>query len=48
MMSVMKNIMKNEGLKGFYRGMGPNMFKVIPAVSISYAIFEQSKQLLGI
>eukprot|EP00965_Chrysotila_dentata_P227302 6195919-Pleurochrysis_carterae.AAC.5 len=28
------------GLKAFYRGLGPNMLKVLPATSISYAVFD--------
>jgi solute carrier family 25 (mitochondrial phosphate transporter), member 23/24/25/41 len=35
-----KEIWHNEGLTGFYRGIVPNMLKVIPAMSISYAVYE--------
>jgi len=37
---MFKEIWHNEGLVGFYRGLVPNMLKVIPAVSISYLIYE--------
>lgn len=33
---------------GLYRGMGANMLKVIPAVSISYACYEKVRTMLGI
>ncbi|ORX47049.1 mitochondrial carrier [Hesseltinella vesiculosa] len=37
-----------DGVRGFYRGLGPTLFKVVPSVSISYAIYELSKRSLGI
>jgi solute carrier family 25 phosphate transporter 23/24/25/41 len=38
--TMLKQIWQNEGLVGCYRGLVPNMLKVIPAVSISYLIYE--------
>lgn len=32
-----------DGWRGFYRGLFPTLAKVIPAVSISYVVYEQSK-----
>jgi solute carrier family 25 phosphate transporter 23/24/25/41 len=37
---MIKDIWNNEGLVGFYRGLVPNMLKVVPAVSISYLVYE--------
>ncbi|KAI9487012.1 MAG: mitochondrial carrier domain-containing protein [Benjaminiella poitrasii] len=37
-----------DGIKGFYKGLGPTLFKVVPSVSISYAVYEFSKRTLGI
>ena len=37
--------LKRDGLKGLYRGIIPNFMKSIPAISISYAIFESVKKL---
>ncbi|CAM0137318.1 unnamed protein product [Umbelopsis sp. WA50703] len=37
-----------EGVRGFYKGLGPTLFKVVPAVSISYVVYEGSKRSLGI
>ena len=37
---MFKEIWRNEGIIGLYRGIVPNMLKVIPAVSISYLIYE--------
>ncbi|KAK6352775.1 hypothetical protein TWF696_004777 [Orbilia brochopaga] len=39
---------KQEGVKGFFRGLTPNLLKVVPAVSISYLVYENSKQLMGL
>ncbi|KAI8975124.1 mitochondrial carrier domain-containing protein [Mycotypha africana] len=37
-----------DGIRGFYKGLGPTLFKVVPSVSISYAVYEFSKRSLGI
>jgi len=39
-------IMRTEGIKGLYRGMVPNLIKVFPAVSISYYVYEKTRELL--
>ncbi|ORZ02460.1 mitochondrial carrier domain-containing protein [Syncephalastrum racemosum] len=36
------------GLRAFYKGLGPTLLKVVPAVSISYVTYEWSKECLGI
>ena len=36
---------KFEGIKGFYRGLIPNLLKVAPSVSISYLVYERLKAL---
>ncbi|KAK0404659.1 hypothetical protein QR680_017560 [Steinernema hermaphroditum] len=40
-------ILKNEGVVGLYRGITPNFMKVIPAVSISYVVYETVRKHLG-
>ncbi|KAG8999694.1 hypothetical protein FRB90_011972 [Tulasnella sp. 427] len=37
-----------DGWKGFYRGLVPTLAKVVPAVSISYVVYENSKRRLGV
>lgn len=39
---------KADGIRGFYKGLGPTLFKVVPSISISYAVYEFSKRSLGI
>ncbi|XP_064848065.1 mitochondrial adenyl nucleotide antiporter SLC25A24-like [Oncorhynchus masou masou] len=48
MTGLMKGIMANEGFFGLYRGILPNFMKVIPAVSLSYVVYEYMKTGLGI
>jgi solute carrier family 25 phosphate transporter 23/24/25/41 len=40
--------LRGEGLKGFYRGIFPNFFKVIPSASISYLVYEAMKKNLAL
>ncbi|XP_041031321.1 calcium-binding mitochondrial carrier protein SCaMC-3-like [Carcharodon carcharias] len=42
------NIIREEGLFGLYRGFTPNCIKVVPAVSISFVVYEQMKNVLGL
>ncbi|RMC08418.1 hypothetical protein DUI87_14662 [Hirundo rustica rustica] len=48
MVGLFKRIVATEGLRGLYRGIAPNFMKVLPAVSISYVVYEKMKQNLGI
>lgn len=36
-----------EGVKGFYKGLIPNFMKTVPAISISYVVFENMKKSLS-
>ncbi|XP_062844281.1 calcium-binding mitochondrial carrier protein SCaMC-2-B isoform X2 [Trichomycterus rosablanca] len=48
MSSLFKHIVQTEGAMGLYRGLAPNFMKVIPAVSISYVVYENLKASLGV
>ncbi|XP_072287689.1 mitochondrial adenyl nucleotide antiporter SLC25A25 isoform X3 [Pyxicephalus adspersus] len=48
MSSLFKQIIQTEGAIGLYRGLAPNFMKVIPAVSISYVVYENLKLTLGV
>ena len=37
---------KKEGLRGLYKGLIPNLLKVVPSMSISYMTYEASKKVL--
>lgn len=48
MVGQFKYIISQEGVPGLYRGITPNFLKVIPAVSISYVVYEHMKKILGV
>ncbi|KAJ2954087.1 hypothetical protein O0L34_g2303 [Tuta absoluta] len=48
MRGVFREIMLREGFCGLYRGITPNFIKVIPAVSISYVVYEYASRSLGV
>lgn len=45
---VTRKTIQNEGWRGLFKGVTPNLLKVAPAVSISYVVYENSKALLGL
>jgi len=48
MWDVTVRTVKSEGMRGLYRGLTPNMMKVVPAVSISYLVYENCKHAMGL
>ncbi|XP_054466345.1 calcium-binding mitochondrial carrier protein SCaMC-2-A [Anoplopoma fimbria] len=48
MSGLFRQILQTEGPTGLYRGLAPNFLKVIPAVSISYVVYEHLKTHLGV
>lgn len=44
---TMKTI-KGEGWRGLFKGITPNLLKVVPAVSITYVVYDNSKRALGL
>ena len=47
-LGLFKYTLRTEGVKGLYRGMVPNFCKVAPAVSISYFVYERTREYLGV
>ncbi|KAI0771584.1 mitochondrial carrier [Trametes elegans] len=41
---VVRKTYARDGWRGFYRGLLPTLAKVVPAVSISYVVYESSKR----
>ena len=39
---------RGEGLRGLFKGITPNLLKVVPAVSITYVVYDNSKRVLGL
>uniref|UniRef100_A0A3Q3XM08 EF-hand domain-containing protein n=1 Tax=Mola mola TaxID=94237 RepID=A0A3Q3XM08_MOLML len=48
MLALLRNIVTQEGVAGLYRGISPNLLKVIPAVSVSYVVYEYTRIVLGV
>ncbi|GJJ07618.1 hypothetical protein Clacol_001822 [Clathrus columnatus] len=45
---VVSKTMSTDGVRGFYRGLFPTLAKVVPSVSISYVVYENTKRKLGV
>ena len=39
---------RGEGVRGFFKGITPNLLKVVPAVSITYVVYDNTKAVLGL
>jgi solute carrier family 25 phosphate transporter 23/24/25/41 len=40
--------MRNEGIRGFYKGLTPNLLKVAPAISITWVCYENCKVIFNL
>lgn len=47
-MDVTRQTIQGEGLRGLFKGLTPNLLKVVPAVSITYVVYDKSKQIMGL
>lgn len=48
MTDLFRNIVTREGVAGLYRGISPNLLKVIPAVTVSFVAYEYTRIFLGV
>uniref|UniRef100_A0A4X2ME39 Solute carrier family 25 member 41 n=1 Tax=Vombatus ursinus TaxID=29139 RepID=A0A4X2ME39_VOMUR len=48
MQDVFGKILAQQGMPGLYRGVTPTLLKVLPAVGISYVVYEAMKSVLGV
>lgn len=48
MSDVIWRTFKKEGYRGFYKGLFPNLLKVVPAASITYLVYEAMKKSLDL
>lgn len=46
MSDVFRRTLQHEGFRGFYKGLFPNLLKVVPAASITYLVYESMKKSL--
>jgi solute carrier family 25 phosphate transporter 23/24/25/41 len=47
-MDVTRQTLAGEGVRGLFKGLTPNLLKVVPAVSITYVVYEKSKKALNL
>ncbi|KAI0555661.1 mitochondrial carrier domain-containing protein [Xylaria curta] len=43
---VAHKTVKNEGVRGLYKGLMPNLLKVAPALSITWMVYENAKKIM--
>lgn len=48
MWDVAVKTVKGDGVKGLFKGITPNLLKVVPAVSITYVVYDNSKRAMGL
>ncbi|GAV85393.1 Mito_carr domain-containing protein/EF_hand_3 domain-containing protein/EF_hand_5 domain-containing protein [Cephalotus follicularis] len=48
MSDVFRRTYQHEGLRGLYKGIFPNMLKVVPSASITYLVYEAMKKRLDL
>lgn len=48
MSDVFRKTLKHEGFRGFYKGIFPNLLKVVPSASITYMVYESMKKSLDL
>ncbi|GMH06898.1 hypothetical protein Nepgr_008738 [Nepenthes gracilis] len=48
MLDVFWRTFQHEGYRGFYKGLFPNLLKVIPSASITYLVYETMKKRLDL
>ena len=39
-LDCISKILKQEGVKGFYKGLSPNLLRVVPATMITFVVYE--------
>ncbi|KAG7396688.1 Hydrogenosomal carrier protein [Phytophthora boehmeriae] len=45
---IASELFQTQGISGFYRGLTPELMKVVPMVGITFGTFERLKQLLAV
>ena len=44
---TIRKIWVEDGLRGFYRGLGPTIFGYLPTWAIYFTVYDQSKAILA-
>ena len=43
---VVAQVWRHEGLLGFYKGLGPNLLRVVPSTCITFVVYESTRAAL--
>lgn len=43
-----RTVIRNEGVRGLYKGLMPNYAKVVPVIAVQFAVYEELKKLFAI
>lgn len=46
-LDCIRKTVRANGFKGLYKGIGPNFLKAVPAISISYLVYEKTSRYLN-
>lgn len=44
--ALTKDLWLNEGIRGFYKGLGPNLARVVPSTCVTFLVYENTKWML--
>ncbi|KAI7685782.1 hypothetical protein KC353_g20778, partial [Hortaea werneckii] len=42
-MDVVRQVFQREGVTGFYKGLGPNIIRVLPSTCVTFLVYENMK-----
>jgi solute carrier family 25 (mitochondrial phosphate transporter), member 23/24/25/41 len=45
---VTQKTIQREGIRGLYKGLGPNLIKVVPSMSITWVVYDSMKTVMGL
>jgi solute carrier family 25 folate transporter 32 len=43
---VVRQVWSREGISGFYKGLGPNLLRVVPSSCVTFLVYENTKAYL--
>lgn len=43
----LRDVMKREGVKGFYKGLSLNLVRVVPATGLTFVVYEKTREYLS-
>ena len=45
---VVRKVLKREGVRGFYKGLGPNLLRVVPSNCVTFLVYENVRWFLSV